>query len=169
MATVADLPVTPIRPEDAAGLIDLFDRSSEKTRRERFHGSLRDFPPCYLDDIVHGTHAVVTRVVRDLASDANGGCIVALASASLETCCRAELAAWVVDGWQHRGIGTRLVQAVLEQLRTEGITTAVAYVDAANHAAFALARRVARDMGVTATTGPVTTFHLQPVRGELTA
>src|SRR6188472_4704665 len=75
MTAVADLPVTPIRPEDAAGLIDLFYRSSEKTRRERFHGSLRDFPPCYLDDIVHGTHAVVTRVVRDLASDANGGCI----------------------------------------------------------------------------------------------
>jgi RimJ/RimL family protein N-acetyltransferase len=169
MTTVVDLPVTPVRPEDAAALIDLFHRSSESTRRERFHGTLRGFPPCYLDDIVHGRHAVVARVVRDLAGDASGGCIVALASASPETCCRAELAAWVVDGWQGKGIGTRVVRAVLEQLRTDGIATAVAYVEAANHAASALARRVAHDMGVTATSGPVITFHLQPARGELTA
>lgn len=169
MTAVVNLPITPVGPADQAGLTGLFARSSETTRRHRFHGTSRDFPPAYLADIVRGTHAVVARVARDLVSDPSGGCIVALASASLESCCRAEVAAWVVDGWQGRGIGTRVVRAVLVQLRADRVATAVAYVEADNHAAFSLARRVARDLGVAVTTGPVTTFHLQPVQGELTA
>jgi len=164
MTAVVNLPITPVRPDDAAGLLELFARSSETTRRDRFHGTLRDFPPCYLADMVRGTHAVVARVVRDLASDPSGGCMVALASASLESGCRAEVAAWVVDGWQGKGIGTRVVRAVLGQLRTDGVSIAVAYVEADNHAAFALARRVAHDLGVAVTTGPTITFHLPQSR-----
>jgi GNAT superfamily N-acetyltransferase len=167
MTALVNLSITPVRPSDASGLVDLFDRSCETTRRDRFHGTLRDFPASYLDDIVHG-HAVVARVVRDLVSDPSGGCIVALASASLETCCRAELAAWVVDAWQGHGVGTLVVRAVLHQLCTDGIATAVAYVEADNHAAFALARRVALDLGVAVSTGPVITFHLHFAREEPT-
>lgn len=171
MTAIVNLPITPVRPTDAPGLIDLFHRSSETTRRHRFHGTLSDFPQGYLDDLVHGsrTRGVVARVVRDLTSDPSGACIVALASATLDNLCRAELAAWVVDGWQHEGIGTRVVRAVLEQLRTDGIITAVAYLEAGNPAAYALVRRVACDLGIAVSTGPVITFHLQPVPGELAA
>jgi RimJ/RimL family protein N-acetyltransferase len=167
MTTLVNLSITPVRPSDATGLVDLFDRSSETTRRDRFHGTLRDFPSRYLDDIVHG-HAVVARVARDLGSDPSGACIVALASASLESCFRAELAAWVVDAWQGHGVGTRVVRAVLQQLCADGIATAAAYVEADNHSAFALARRVALELGVAVSIGPVITFHLEPARREPT-
>jgi hypothetical protein len=58
---------------------------------------------------------------------------------------------------------------VLDDLRADGIARAVAYVEDDNHAAFALARRVASDLGVPVSTGPVITFHLLPAQGELTA
>ena len=45
-----------LRPGDRQALLELFDRSSPETRRERFHGSLSVFPQRYLDDILTGAH-----------------------------------------------------------------------------------------------------------------
>jgi GNAT superfamily N-acetyltransferase len=169
VGTALELSITPVEPSDASALVDLFDRSSESTRRERFHGAVREVPPKYLDDVVHGVPGVVARVARDLATDPSGHCIVALATASLEESGRAELAVWVVDEWQRRGVGGRVVGAVVDVLRAGGISTAVAYVELDNHAAISLARRVARDLEVAVSTGPQITFYLNPGLGELTA
>lgn len=168
VAPVRELSISPVRPSDASALIALFDRSSARTRRERFHGTVRGFPAQYLNDIVSGAPGVVARVARDLRSDPSGACIVALATASIEPDGRAELGAWVADEWQRRGIGAQVLRAVLEQLRADGVRIAVAYVEPGNHAALSLARRVARDPGVALTAGPAITFELSPVRTEMT-
>lgn len=52
---------------------------------------------------------------------------------------RAELAVEVVDDWQGRGVGSRLVRAVLDRGRALGVTTVVADVSAENSAAKRLA------------------------------
>lgn len=161
--------ITPAYPSDLDALIALFCRSSDVTRRERFHGSVRRIPSQYLRDILCGAPGVIARVARDLTRDPSGGCIVALASASPESDVRAELAVWVVDDRQRHGIGTRVVRAVLEQLRADGVPTAVAYVAADNHAAISLARRAASDLGVAVAIGPHITFDIGPDLGELTA
>ncbi|HEY2195761.1 MAG TPA: GNAT family N-acetyltransferase [Actinomycetospora sp.] len=56
---------------------------------------------------------------------------------------RAELAVEVVDAWQHRGIGARLVRAVLARGREAGVVEVVADVMAENAAALGLRRALA--------------------------
>ena len=61
-----------LRPGDRQALLELFDRSSPETRRERFHGSLSVFPQRYLDDILTGAHGQLALVARDTCHRAVG-------------------------------------------------------------------------------------------------
>jgi len=50
-------------PGDRQALLDLFDRSSPQSRRDRFQETLSVFPQPYLDDILAGRQLAV--VARD--------------------------------------------------------------------------------------------------------
>lgn len=163
------LVITPTCPSDLHTLSALFDRSSAKSRRERFHGTLRRIPCQYLYDVVYGAPGVVARVVRDLNRDPSGGCVIALATAVPESTNRAELAVWVEDAWQRRGIGTRAARAVLEQLEADGVRQAIAYLEPGNTAATALARSLAHANDATAPTGDVVTFQLTRSASQVAA
>jgi RimJ/RimL family protein N-acetyltransferase len=152
--------ITPPLPADLDALTALFGRSSEATRRERFHGSLRRLPCQYLRDVACGATGVIGRVARDLASDPSGGCVVGVATSMVESSGRAELAVWVDDAWQRRGVGTRLVRSVVDQLRTDGVHQVVAYVEPSNVGAIALARRLAHWLDVSVPTGPELIYDL---------
>jgi ribosomal protein S18 acetylase RimI-like enzyme len=167
--SVPDPAITPARTSDLGALIDLFHRSSDTTRRERFHGSVRRLPCQHLRAVACGEPGVTARVARDLARDPSGSCVIGLATAMLESPDRAELAVWVVDGWQHRGVGHRLLLSVVDELRADGVGEAVAYVETGNVGALALARRLARSLGVPVPAGPVLTFDLTVAAREAIA
>ena len=154
---------TPAYPSDLGALIALFRRSSDTTRRERFHGAVRR-PPCqYLRDVAFAAPGVIARVARDTTDDPSGRCVIALATATLESPDRAEVAVWVDDEWQRHGVGSRLLRDLVGQLRVEGIRQAVAYVEPGNVGAISLARRLAEWLDVPAPAGPVLTYDLTVV------
>jgi GNAT superfamily N-acetyltransferase len=163
------LVITPAYPPDLHTLIALFDRSSAASRRQRFHGTVRRIPDQYLHDVACGAPGVVTRLARDVKRDPSGDCVIAVASAVPESADRAELAVWVDDQWQRRGVGMRVLRAVLDQLRADGVRSAVAYLEPGNTAANALARSLARVLDAPTPTGAVATFDLTHVRSEVRA
>jgi polyisoprenoid-binding protein YceI/GNAT superfamily N-acetyltransferase len=132
-----------LRPGDRQALLELFDRSSPETRRERFHGSLSVFPQRYLDDILTGTHGQLALVARDTCHPANYGKVFGLASAAPIGPGTAEFAVWVDDAWQGHGVGTLLVRAILHLLARQGMTTAVGIMEPGNGAIRRLLGRVA--------------------------
>jgi GNAT superfamily N-acetyltransferase len=132
-----------LRPGDRQALLELFDRSSPETRRERFHGSLSVFPQRYLDDILTGAHGQLALVARDTCHPGNYGKVFGLASAAPIGPGTAEFAVWVDDAWQGHGVGTLLVRAILHLLARQGISTAIGIMEPGNGAIRRLLGRVA--------------------------
>jgi GNAT superfamily N-acetyltransferase len=132
-----------LRPGDRQALLELFDRSSPDTRRERFHGSLSVFPQRYLDDILTGAHGQLALVARDTCHRQNYGKVFGLASAAPVGPGTAEFAVWVDDAWQGHGVGTLLVRAILNLLAQQGMSTAVGIMESGNGAICRLIGRIA--------------------------
>jgi GNAT superfamily N-acetyltransferase len=132
-----------LRPGDRQALLELFDRSSPETRRERFHGSLSVFPQRYLDDILTGAHGQLALIARDTCHAQNYGKVFGLASAAPVGPGTAEFAVWVDDAWQGHGVGTLLVRAILQLLAQQGMTTAIGIMEPDNGAIRRLVGRVA--------------------------
>jgi RimJ/RimL family protein N-acetyltransferase len=132
-----------LRPGDRQALLELFDRSSPETRRERFHGSLSVFPQRYLDDILTGAHGQLALVARDTCHPQNFGKVFGLASAAPVGPGTAEFAVWVDDAWQGHGVGTLLVRAILGLLTEQGMHTAIGIMEPGNSPIRRLLGRVA--------------------------
>jgi L-amino acid N-acyltransferase YncA len=73
----------------------------------------------------------------------------------------------VDDEWQRHGIGMRVLRAVHDQLRADGVRSAVAYLEPGSTAANALARSSARALHAPTPTGAVATLDLTHVRSEM--
>lgn len=93
----------------------MFDRCSVDTVRNRFFGLVRQFPWRYLDDVLAGRPEVHDALVARTPD----GLIVALASLSTGDAVP-ELGVLVEDAWQHRGIGTSLVDLLVARARAAG-------------------------------------------------
>ena len=124
-----------VHGSDRTALLDLFARSSARTRRERFHHALSVFPRRYLDEILSGRQLAL--VARDVCHPASAGLLVGLASAAVTAEASAEVAVWVDDAWQRRGVGTLLLRGILRLLADSGINTAVG---SSSHAIWPFAR-----------------------------
>ena len=124
--------VRPIRAEDAERLIAFYDRLSRHTAYQRFVSIMRRLPPDWARllagvDYVRRLALVVT---RDARPDAD-----ILAVGRYEPTnepATAEVAFVVQDGWQGRGLGTRLLRLLLDAARARGIVRFCAYVLADN-------------------------------------
>jgi len=75
----------------------------------------------------------------------------------------------VDDAWQRRGVGMRVLRAVLDQLRADGVRSVVAYLEPGNAAANALARSLACALDAPAPSGPDLAFDLTHVRSGVRA
>ncbi len=125
----------PLRRGDREAIQAIFDRLGPVSRRLRFGGAKNVLLPTDLDLLtrvdanhhvllayVDGEPAGVARLVRD-------GLV-------------GEVAFAVADRWQHRGIGTLLVDRLAEDARAAGITSFRADIAPGNVASLALMRRL---------------------------
>jgi RimJ/RimL family protein N-acetyltransferase len=132
--------VRPIRPDDEPRLVDLYSRLSRDTRYHRFFTVMQRLPPDWAHFLANvdyqrrfafvveepGAQALIAVGRYELSKDEPG---------------IAELAVVVQDGWQGKGIGRVLMDRLLREATSHGITRFRAYVLAENRRMLQLLRR----------------------------
>jgi GNAT superfamily N-acetyltransferase len=116
------LEIRPITPEDKGELLQAFEHLGPQSRYRRFlapHGSLTPAELSYFTEVDHHDHEALVAV----EPSSGAGIGVARYIRSAEDPTVAELAVAVVDEWQCQGVGGRLVGALAERAREEGITS----------------------------------------------
>jgi RimJ/RimL family protein N-acetyltransferase len=133
------LPIRRLAGGELRPVLQVFEGLSERSRRLRYLGPkprLREGELAQLVDVgCCGREAVVA------ADPATGGA-VGIARYVRTGPATAEVAFEVVDAWQGRGVGRRLVEALAEVAAEHGISRLSATVAVDNKAAFALMRRL---------------------------
>ncbi|MDQ3587272.1 MAG: GNAT family N-acetyltransferase [Actinomycetota bacterium] len=136
--------VRPIHPQDKGLLVGAFERMSEESRYRRFFQpvhSLSKDALRFLTEVDHHDHEALVALDRS-TGDALG---VARYVRSVEVPSRAEVAVAVVDDWQRRGLGTELLERLVDRAREEAVTNFTALVQAENPSAV----RVLSTLGAT--------------------
>jgi GNAT superfamily N-acetyltransferase len=134
------LVLRPLRPGERKPVLEVFAGLSERSRRLRFLGPKPRLAQRELDTLVDvgccGREAVV-------AVDPASGATVGLARFVRDPDApEAEVAFEVVDAWQGRGVGKRLVSELVALARSQGILRLRAHVARENRPALALLRSV---------------------------
>ena len=135
----AQLTIRPVRPDDKPLLADAFAQLSDESRYRRFFTPLRELGAeqlAYLTELDHRDHEAL------LALDAPDGACVGVARFVRVAPEVAEPAVVVADRWQHRGLGTALLEKLADRARAEGITRFSAIVLAQNRDAIRLLERL---------------------------
>ncbi len=127
-----------LEPTDGDLVVRLFHRLSPESVYRRF------FSPTSKPDLLVASVLQVDHHDREAVAAVEGGEVIGVAQyARLAGADEADLAIAVADGWQRQGIGTRLVAALAERARAEGITAFALDVQGDNFGALKLLRRVA--------------------------
>jgi acetyltransferase len=140
LADGARLGVRPISPDDRDAFSTWFGRLTPESRRRRFHGpkprlSRRELT--YLTEVDHVSHAAL--VALDDAGELVGEARYATTEPGGRT---ADLAITVADGWQGRGVGSRLAAQLVRTARANGMARLTALTLEDNLAAQRLLRRL---------------------------
>ena len=150
LADGTSLRLRPIRPDDDARMLALFDRLSPATIQNRFMAAVRRFSETEVQRFTHVDYADEMALVA-VAADGTapgGERIIAVGRyVRLADPRRAEVAFTVEDGYQGLGIGTHLLQELLPFARQAGVEVLEAEVLAHNQAML----RVFQHMGFAVT------------------
>lgn len=123
----------PIRPEDARIEQEFVRNLSDESRYYRFMDSMRELSPRMLS---HFTRVDYDLHMALIAVTERGGRETQVAVARYvadDDRRRCEFAIVVADDWQHKGLGTRLMQALMGAARAAGIRIMFGEVLASNH------------------------------------
>jgi L-amino acid N-acyltransferase YncA len=125
--------ISRITPQDAPILAAGFERLSAETRRLRFLTSkptLSEAELRYLTEVDGHRHEALGAIDPDTGH----GVAVARFVRDFQDPSRAEVAVTVADEWQHRGLGTLMLDRLVDRAREEGIETFTALVAGDNRA-----------------------------------
>jgi RimJ/RimL family protein N-acetyltransferase len=128
----ARLRLRPIRPEDQDRLIAFHERLSRYTAYQRFFAAMRRLPPDWARWLANVDYE---RRLALIAEHGPPGAAELVGVARYEPTDRpdtAEIAFVILDGWQDRGLGTLLLDALLAAAAARGITRFRAHVLATN-------------------------------------
>jgi len=141
---VAQMPVTvrPIMPRDAPNLQSYVRRLSRESRHNRFLGGLNELSPRELERLSHAEQTGTHVLIAELEVEDDLQIIGEAPYAAMDDAATYEFAISVADEWQRRGIGTRMVQLIEQQVASLGARSLVADALQSNQAARGLARRV---------------------------
>ncbi len=148
LADGADLLVRPMRPEDAEMEQDFVRRLSPQSKYFRFMQSIRELTP---DMLVRFTQPDYDREMALIAvvTEADRRREVGVARYAInpdgQSC---EFALAVSDEWQHRGIGSRLMEQLMEAARERRLRLMIGEVLAENRPMLALCRDLGFDIGI---------------------
>lgn len=123
--------IRPLTAADRERIADEFSHLGEQTRRRRFGGLATRLSERELDrltNIDHHTHEALAAI--EPGTDRIVG--IARYIALPDDPGAAEVAVEVDDNWQGRGLGGRLISALVDRARAEGITRLLAYVSTEN-------------------------------------
>jgi RimJ/RimL family protein N-acetyltransferase len=110
--------VRQIGPEDRALLDAAFQRLSPESRHQRFFGPMQSLTEAHLDyltDVDHHDHEAL------VALDERGEHLIGVTRYVRIAATVAEAAITVADDWQGRGVGTTLVEVLVQRALEEGI------------------------------------------------
>jgi GNAT superfamily N-acetyltransferase len=133
----------PLEPGDRDSLRDGFRRLGDRSRYERFLAPKPDLTArelAYLTDVDHVDHEAIAAV--DAATGEGVG--VARYVRLREDPGLAEAAVAVVDAWQGRGLGSLLLDRLVERARVNGVARFRASMLVTNHAVQHLFARIGR-------------------------
>jgi len=125
--------VRPIRPDDEPRLVNLYERLSRHTAYQRFFTVLRRLPPDWYHFFANVDYARRLALVAERETVAGVQLIGVGRYEPSEEPATAEVAFVVEDGWQCRGLGGILLDAVLAAAEARGIRRFRADVQADNH------------------------------------
>ena len=114
LADGAELTIRPVQPADKRLLADAFTRLSDESRYRRFFSPVHELDAeqlAYLTELDHHDHEAL------LALDARDGACVGVARFVRVAPAVAEPAVVVADQWQHRGLGTALLERLADPTR----------------------------------------------------
>ncbi|MFN8159473.1 MAG: GNAT family N-acetyltransferase [Solirubrobacterales bacterium] len=135
--------VRPIGPADKRRLSQAFERLSPESRYRRFFAPLTSLSAqdlAYLTEVDHHDHEALVGI------DPCDGSIVGVARfVRTDEPAEAEVAVVVADPWQGLGVGTALLERLVERAREEGVGSFVALVLSDNEEALEMFRNLAPD------------------------
>ncbi len=113
--------IRPIRPEDAEIELAFVRGLSEESRNFRFFGAVHELSPEQLarfTQIDYDREMALIAVVEDDHGETEIGVARYVVNPDWRSC---EFALTVADAWQHKGIGHRLMEALIDVARTKGL------------------------------------------------
>ncbi|HEY7653237.1 MAG TPA: GNAT family N-acetyltransferase [Methylomirabilota bacterium] len=125
--------IRPIRPDDEPRLVDLYERLSRHTAYQRFFTVLRRLPNDWYHFFANVDYVRRLALVAERETVAGPQLIGVGRYEPSEEPDAAEVAFVVEDGWQGRGLGAVLLEAVLSAAEARGIRRFRADVLADNH------------------------------------
>jgi len=126
-----------LEPSDREQVARLFGRLSPESVYRRFFSPISR-PDQFIASVLRTDHHD-----REAVAATDGGEVVGVAQyVRLAGSREADMAIVVADGWQRQGIGTRLVAALAERARAEGITAFAVDVQGDNFGALRLLKRI---------------------------
>ena len=133
--------IRPIEPDDKRRVADAFERLSPETRYRRFFAPLERLTRQdlrYLTEVDHHDHEALVAVNPE-----NGAIIAVARYVRSQDPTEAEVAVVVGDPWQGKGVGSALLERLVERARASGIDHFVALVLSENEDAIELFRHLA--------------------------
>lgn len=134
--------IRPTRPSDASIMQQFVRELSPEARHFRFMGAVRELTPRMLERFVRSDHVCEVALV---ATTSRGGRICQLGECRYAVCPdsnNCEFAVAVLDGWQRRGLGQRLLSELIDIARNRGLTAMIGDALASNAAMLGLARKL---------------------------
>ena len=113
--------IRPIRPEDRDIEQEFVRNLSDESRYFRFRDSVRQLSPQMLLHLTHvdyDRHLALVAVTERSGREIQIGVARYVAETDRDSC---EFAIAVADDWQRRGLGSRLIQALMAAARSRGM------------------------------------------------
>ena len=124
-----DYQIRPIQPSDKAGLIELFDMLSPESRRFRFAHAINQLPKAFIEDVLNADQTTeMAFVAEELTHEGKKKMIGISRYAPTDTKASCEFSLTVADAYTSHGIGSRLLNRLIEHAKEHGVSQLVGYV-----------------------------------------